>query len=194
MESFKTVKDRVETKLNVERSLFITNLAPVEDERRAKEFVAEVSKKYRDATHNCYAYRVLSKSNLVEFCSDAGEPAGTAGLPILNTLRRYQLVNVAVVVSRYFGGVKLGVRGLIEAYTKSAEEAVVKASIVEKHKAYKYRLRLDFAEYGKRMNQLQRLGAVVTSITYLEDHVLLEILSFSDLNLPNAEETEVVYI
>jgi len=136
IERFRTIEGTIETKLNIERSIFITTLKGVQTEEEAKAFISEINKKYQDATHNCPAYRVIYSGNILEFSSDAGEPSGTAGLPMLNTLRKHQLLNVAVVVTRYFGGVKLGVRGLIDAYSQAVEIAVEKAQserrIIEK--------------------------------------------------------------
>lgn len=105
----------------IEKSRFITTSRHVEGEEQAKAFIAEISAKYRDATHNCYAYVCDELGNFLRF-SDDGEPQGTAGMPILEVLRSKKLMQTAVVVTRYFGGIKLGAGGLVRAYSGSAAE------------------------------------------------------------------------
>lgn len=105
----------------IEKSRFITTSRHVEGEEQAKAFIAEISAKYRDATHNCYAYVCDDLGNFLRF-SDDGEPQSTAGMPILEVLRNKKLVQTAVVVTRYFGGIKLGAGGLVRAYSGSAAE------------------------------------------------------------------------
>ena len=105
----------------IEKSRFITTSRHVEGEEQAKAFIAEISAKYRDATHNCYAYVCDDLGNFLRF-SDDGEPQGTAGMPILEVLRNKKLMQTAVVVTRYFGGIKLGAGGLVRAYSGSAAE------------------------------------------------------------------------
>ena len=111
------------------RSLFIGHVCVARNEEEARAFVREISKKYSDATHNCWAYRVGSE-RVVEYYSDAGEPSGTAGKPILGAIQHAGVTNAIVVVTRYFGGIKLGVRGLMEAYGKGAAMALEEAGKV----------------------------------------------------------------
>lgn len=108
-----------EAELREKRSIFVGRLFRAADEEEARERIRELSRKYADANHNCWAYRV-GFPNTVEYYSDAGEPSGTAGKPILGAILRAGVVNCVIVVTRYFGGTKLGVRGLIEAYGKCA--------------------------------------------------------------------------
>lgn len=198
MEEFITVEGVIEEKVNIERSLFIATLTCVGSEKEAKEFITLINKKYQNATHNCPAYRVYDSGQLIEFSSDVGEPTGTAGLPMLNTLRKNELINVAVVVTRYFGGVKLGVRGLINAYSQAVLKAIEKArelnSIKVKKRAYKQKLKLDFLSYGKRMQQLSYFGATILDISYTEEYASVEIVHTSPLDFPEVESTEIVYI
>lgn len=105
------------------RSRFLAVVMPVRDTDEFKLRLAEIAEQHRTANHHCWAY-VLGRSGETTHCSDAGEPAGSAGKPILNVLRRHRLSNIAAVVTRYFGGIKLGVRGLIEAYGEAAELAL----------------------------------------------------------------------
>lgn len=105
----------------IERSRFITTSAHVEGEEEARAFIARISSKFKDATHNCYAYIADSTGNAPRF-SDDGEPGGTAGMPILEVIKNKKLYCTAVVVTRYFGGIKLGAGGLVRAYSGSAAE------------------------------------------------------------------------
>ena len=108
---------------NIKRSRFIANVVPCRDETTAKERLKELCAIHRQANHNCWAY-VLGTARLTEHASDAGEPSGTAGRPILGEIKRSGLINALVVVTRYFGGIKLGTRGLIEAYSATAAQAL----------------------------------------------------------------------
>ena len=105
----------------IERSRFITTSAHVEGEEQARAFIAKISERYKDATHNCYAYIADSTGNAPRF-SDNGEPSGTAGMPILDVIKNKKLFCTAVVVTRYFGGIKLGAGGLVRAYSGGTAE------------------------------------------------------------------------
>lgn len=107
----------------IERSRFIVSLKYVEDINQAKEFISQVSKDNKTANHNCWAY-VIGKNGDWAHSSDNGEPSGTAGKPILNAINKNDLTNIVIVVTRYFGGVKLGIRGLIDAYGGVSEKAI----------------------------------------------------------------------
>ncbi len=107
----------------IERSRFIVSLKYVEDINQAKEFISQVSKDNKTANHNCWAY-VIGKNGDWAHSSDNGEPSGTAGKPILNAINKHDLTNIVIVVTRYFGGVKLGIRGLIDAYGGVSEKAI----------------------------------------------------------------------
>ncbi len=116
--------------VKIQRSEFIATLYPVEDASQVKEILSEHNDKFRDATHNCYAY-IIGKKQEKQYYSDQGEPSGTAGKPILNALLQHELTNVLAVVTRYFGGIKLGVRGLIDAYHEATINAINNSNIVE---------------------------------------------------------------
>lgn len=107
----------------IDRSRFLVSLKYVEHVDDAKEFISDISKEHQNATHNCWAF-VIGKSGDYAHSSDNGEPPGTAGRPMLNAIHRSDLTNIAVVVTRYFGGVKLGIRGLIDAYGGVVEKAI----------------------------------------------------------------------
>ncbi|HEU25136.1 MAG: hypothetical protein C0176_01900 [Mesoaciditoga sp.] len=114
-------ENRIEEK--IDRSLFISTASYIENEEMAKNVIFKVSQEFKDATHNCWAYKI---GNL-QFYSDAGEPANSAGRPIMDAIRSSDVENVAVIVSRYFGGKKLGIRGLIDAYNHMAKKVLESA-------------------------------------------------------------------
>lgn len=116
-----SVSGELSTEKVIERSRFITTSAHVEGEEQARAFIAKISEKYKDATHNCYAYIADSTGNAPRF-SDNGEPSGTAGMPILDVIKNKKLFCTAVVVTRYFGGIKLGAGGLVRAYSGCTAE------------------------------------------------------------------------
>ena len=141
----------------VKRSVFIADVFPCHDEEEARQILSLTVSKYRDATHNCRAY-VLS--NGTEYSSDDGEPSGTAGRPILNAIKRSGLVNVLVIVTRYFGGVKLGVRGLIDAYGETASKSLELCGSVERVMTSALRITMGYNAVGNVTRLLETAGAV----------------------------------
>lgn len=135
----------------IEKSKFITTSAHVEGEEEAKAFIARISKEFADATHNCYAYICDEKGNFLRF-SDDGEPSGTAGMPMLEVLKAKKLVQAAVVVTRYFGGIKLGAGGLVRAYSGSVAENLTAAKFVSYEECAEGEYSVDYssAELAKR--------------------------------------------
>ena len=119
MEKYLSVSGITVTEKVIQKSRFITTSTHAESEEGAKNFIAEISSKYKDATHNCYAYICDKLGNFLRF-SDDGEPQGTAGMPMLEVLKSEKLFETAVVVTRYFGGIKLGAGGLVHAYSGCA--------------------------------------------------------------------------
>ena len=123
MEQYKTVLEGGTGEIIEKKSRFIATVRPVRNEEEALAFLEEMRKQYWDARHNCYAYSV-GRNREYTRCSDDGEPSGTAGRPMLDVILGEDIYNVAVVVTRYFGGVLLGTGGLIRAYTNAAKEAL----------------------------------------------------------------------
>ena len=123
----KTIAKPFQTSIDIKKSQFICRLFPAQTEKEAKEIINEISEKYSDATHNCTAY-VVSDS---EGYDDDGEPGGTAGRPMLNVLKKNEMENLVAIVTRYFGGIKLGAGGLVRAYSKSVLETLSIADIVD---------------------------------------------------------------
>lgn len=124
MDKYYCFKTPVTNSITIKRSEFITNLIPVTSEQEIEEHLKNLRKKYYDATHNCYAY-ILGTNNEIKYkASDDGEPSRTAGVPILDSLQKNNLTNCLCVVTRYFGGIKLGAGGLVRAYSESASSAI----------------------------------------------------------------------
>lgn len=140
-----TIAERAQTEQRIERSVFIGFAAPACNEDEARRFVAEIRELHRQATHNPFAYIVGTSNERIEYSHDHGEPSGTAGKPILGAIARLNLTNTAVVVTRYYGGKKLGVRGLIDAYGATASLALAAAGIVECQKKAALRLITEYA-------------------------------------------------
>ncbi len=123
----KTIKKPVQSEINVKKSQFICSLFPTKTKKESKAIIEKVSSEYSDATHNCTAYIVSDGEGF----DDNGEPGGTAGKPMINVLRKNELHNVTAIVTRYFGGIKLGAGGLVRAYSKSVLEAINNCEILE---------------------------------------------------------------
>ena len=146
-----TIAKDIRTELVISKSRFICSLKKVKTEEEAQEFIKAVKKEFWDATHNCSAY-VIDEQH--QRSSDDGEPSGTAGMPMLGVLRKQELQQVAAVVTRYFGGVKLGAGGLVRAYAGSVSQAVEEAGLAQKVKMGLYVFSCDPGEAGKVMNLL----------------------------------------
>ncbi len=148
------------------RSRFIGQIAPVSTPEEAAEFMGGVRAQHREASHHCYAY-VLRQGGLQRF-SDDGEPSGTAGRPILEVVRREGLVDAAVVVTRYFGGVLLGAGGLTRAYAQGAKCAVDAARVLRMRPAVVVGVDADYAQYGKITHLLPGFGAAVLDTRFTQ--------------------------
>ena len=131
MNRYVTIKNNIETEIVVKKSKFIASFIKVTSKEQAEEEIKKVKKKYFDARHNCISYRVLEDEKIVERFSDDGEPSGTAGGPMLNILQKNNLVNVLIVVTRYFGGILLGTGGLVRAYSDSLQKAIEESELLE---------------------------------------------------------------
>ena len=142
-----TIKDRVEASFIEKHSEFIGYLAPVTTNDEAVAFINEIKSKHRKATHNVYAY-ILRDDNIVRY-SDDGEPQGTAGVPVLDVLKKRGLTDICCVVTRYFGGILLGGGGLVRAYSHATSIAVDSASIMDMCSCYQLKFSTDYTLYGK---------------------------------------------
>ena len=166
-EKYLTVKCANEAEYIEKKSRFIGYVKPVSSEQEALDFIKEIRTKHYDATHNCYAYQV-GENNQLQRSSDAGEPAGTAGRPILEVIKKNDLKNTCVVVTRYFGGILLGAGGLVRAYSHAAQEGIKAAGIVEKIPASVISLTLDYNLWGKVENYLSARSLSTKDVIYME--------------------------
>ncbi len=137
-----------EAQIVEKKSRFIATVRPAASEEDALNFIAEMKKKYRDASHNCSAF-VIGEQSRLQRCSDDGEPQGTAGRPMLDVLTGEDLHNTAVVVTRYFGGTLLGTGGLIRAYEKAVQEGLKASVIAEERTGIPLTIRTDYSGIGK---------------------------------------------
>ncbi|NMB25981.1 MAG: YigZ family protein [Firmicutes bacterium] len=139
----------------IRRSKFIGAAAPARDETEALEFLEKVREEHKQATHNVYAYQIGENNQLQRF-SDDGEPSGTAGMPALEVIKNMDLRDVIVVVTRYFGGTKLGAGGLVRAYTEGAKIGILAAGIVREVLHTRYRATIDYTFAGKLENVIMQ--------------------------------------
>lgn len=165
--TLKTIKEPTEAKIKVKRSEFIACLYPVENPDAVKQTLALHNEKYKDASHNCYAY-ILGSKQEIQYFSDQGEPSGTAGKPILNVLLHYNITDVLGVVTRYFGGVKLGIRGLIDAYSEAMEAAVLQAKLVDSLALEKISIGCNYQKLDHLKKMLKPYQAELTNINFAE--------------------------
>lgn len=199
-----TVDGVTENTVEIKRSKFIATLSHVESGEDAEAFVRAVRKRYPDATHNCYAYIADELGNETRF-SDDGEPGGTAGQPMLEVLRKKGIVKAAVVVTRYFGGIKLGAGGLVAAYTDSVSEVLDAAGIRRMTECAEVTVECDYSDHSAIESALTRAGALrgeavygenVRSVWYAETDKsgeLIELVSAKSLGKVKTEITGRCY-
>lgn len=190
MELYKTVKQQAQAEQIIERSKFIAYVKPVESREEADAFIAEIRKKHKDATHNVPAM-VIGDKFQIQWASDDGEPQGTSGAPMVQMMVKEGLTNLVVVVTRYFGGVKLGTGGLVRAYTGSAKLGIEAAGICSVREICRLEVQTDYTYLAKLQNMAADALAgdadgaegteasaeyIIKEIRYT-DKVLLEILT-----------------
>ena len=145
---YQTIDTGGSAEITEKKSRFIANVFPVEEEEEALAILEQMRKKYWDARHNCWAY-VVGVEQVTARCSDDGEPAQTAGKPILDVITGLELHNVLVVVTRYFGGVLLGTGGLVRAYSKAVQEGLAASTVILKQKGIILQVTTDYTGIGK---------------------------------------------
>lgn len=167
MENYRTIQENSIHEIEIKKSRFICHLKRVETEEEAQAFIDEIKKEHWKATHNCSAY-TLGMNDEIQRAQDDGEPSGTAGVPMLEIFLKKDLKNVAAVVTRYFGGIKLGAGGLIRAYGGSVNEAVKEIGIVERQLQQLIDVTVDYSSSGKVEHALREAGYTVQDTTYAE--------------------------
>lgn len=168
----KTIAEPTQSEIKIKKSQFICRLFPSKTKAESKEIINRISEEYHDATHNCSAY-ITSDG---EGFDDNGEPSGTAGKPMLNALRKNELHNITAVVTRYFGGIKLGAGGLVRAYGKSVLEAIENSEIIEIEIYDVYRVVFPYTDI-KTINQEIRNNNLHVVEKYFDENVTYDIVS-----------------
>ncbi|WP_407415755.1 YigZ family protein [Methanobrevibacter sp.] len=168
----RTIAKAVESEINVKKSQFICHLFPTRTKKESKEIILKVNEQYSDATHNCTAYIVSDGEGF----DDDGEPGGTAGKPMINVLRKNDLHNVTAIVTRYFGGIKLGAGGLVRAYSKSVLEAINEAKILEVELYDVYTLVFEYSDIKLVDGEVRNNNLEVTNKDY-SDKVIYDVVS-----------------
>ena len=181
---FFSVDGTFENVIVISKSRFITTLLPIEDYDDALEKVKAIAKKYSDATHNCYAF-ISNESATEQRFSDDGEPQGTAGMPMLEVLRKRKVCKTLAVVTRYFGGVKLGANGLVGAYSSSVAEALDKAKLLKNEWADVVKITADYGSYKKIEEFCVKASGQVIDVVYDKDVSLV-------VALPSQNSKEVI--
>lgn len=168
------------------KSRFIATVRPVTSEEEAAAFIAEMKKKYWDAKHNCSAF-VIGEHQEISRCSDDGEPAQTAGRPMLDVLLREDIHNVAVVVTRYFGGVLLGTGGLVRAYQKAVQEGLAESILIDKKEGRRLTVGTDYNGLGKLQYMIAQKNLTLIDTLYTEK-VELELMVPADCQVEVEKE------
>lgn len=165
----KTIKESIKSEIVEKKSKFIANIYFAQTMEEAENIIKETKKKYYDARHNCSSYRVLEKGNIIEKYSDDGEPSGTAGAPMLNILQKKDLVNVVVIVTRYFGGILLGTGGLVRAYSEVTQKAIEEANLIDITMGKEYEVKVDYSNLEKLKYYAKTNNISITKIEYLNE-------------------------
>jgi len=171
---YRTVLRFATSEIEEKKSRFIASVKPVSTEQEALDFIQSLKAKYWDATHNVYAY-YIGGENIIQRFSDDGEPSGTAGLPVLEVIKRMELQDLVVVVTRYFGGTLLGAAGLIRAYSKSASAGIEAASIARRILCKEMVVTVEYTLFGKMQSQIISKGFIIKDVIYGQD---VEIIAF----------------
>ncbi len=181
----KTIKQNVQAEIIEKKSKFIANLIYVQTQEQAEEELNKIRKKYYDAKHNCFAYRITTQAGIINKSSDDGEPSKTAGAPILNIITKNELTNVLVVVTRYFGGILLGTGGLVRAYSQSTQEAIKRAEFVIEEKGYELEIRLNYNDFEKFKFYCKEKNIEIINVMYNEKIIC-------NIELNNAEKDKLL--
>ena len=168
MENYRTIRENGIHEIEIKKSRFICHLKRVESEEEAQAFIEEIKKEHWKATHNCSAY-TIGMNDDIQRAHDDGEPSGTAGVPMLEIFLKRELKNVVAVVTRYFGGTKLGAGGLIRAYGGAVNEAVDQIGVVERQLQRLIDVTVTYSQSGKVENSLREADYTIQDTLYTEN-------------------------
>jgi len=195
MEGFITIKQDIQAEIVEKKSKFIANLFYVENIEQAEKIIKETKKKYFDARHNCIAYRVIEDGQVIEKSNDDGEPSGTAGAPMLSILQKNELVNVLIIVTRYFGGILLGTGGLVRAYSSSLIKAIENSEKIKKCLGEELQVILDYNNFQNFKYYCKNNEINIAYADYKEDIVcIIEIENIKKQKLLNDFETKKIIL
>jgi len=184
--NFMTVSHNIQVKNTVKKSRFYTSVKELEKEEEIREFLKEVKKQFPDASHHCWAYKIGINEQQIKFYSDAGEPANSAGAPILQAIEQEGLANLMIIVTRYFRGIKLGIGGLIRAYRESALQGLQSAGRVEKFALREFILqRINYRELGAIIQAIESRAGRIAGVSYDEKITVITHLPESRLGWLN---------
>lgn len=181
MKTYRYVDGEYEVEIEIKRSIFIATVKGELNADEADEFVKSVRKRYPDATHNCYAYVGDELGNVTRF-SDDGEPSGTAGQPILDVLRKQNIVKTAIVVTRYFGGIKLGAGGLVGAYSGAAADGVKAGKISQKVECALVEIKSDYPTHATVEKLLRKSNVLIDEVAYCDEVTVKIFVPLDDKN------------
>lgn len=176
LEDYLTVKSEGQAEITIQKSRFIGHVKRTETEEEAQAFIRKIKKEHHQATHNCSAY-LIGDHDQIQKANDDGEPGGTAGVPMLEALKQNNLKDTCIVVTRYFGGIKLGAGGLIRAYSKSTTTALNEVGIVKRQLMKRVSITVSYPLLGKIENELHQGKYIIEETDYLENvtfHVLVK--------------------
>lgn len=165
--NYLTLKKDGNSEIVISKSRFIANCKRVETEQQAIDFIQSIKKAHRSATHNCSAY-LIGEQDQIQKASDDGEPSGTAGVPILEVLKKQHLKDTVVVITRYFGGIKLGAGGLVRAYGKATTAGIDASGIVERRLHHLMKIVVDYVWLGKLENEIRNSPYSIKNINYAD--------------------------
>ncbi|GAA4072262.1 YigZ family protein [Amphibacillus indicireducens] len=174
LETYLTVQTQGQAELMIQKSRFIGHIKRTETEEEAQAFIRQIKKEHSQATHNCSAY-LIGEHDQIQKANDDGEPSGTAGVPMLEVLKKNELKDTTIVVTRYYGGIKLGAGGLIRAYSKSTSEALKATGIVKRQLMKNISITVEYPLLGKIENELRNNNHLIVEIDYLE-HVTFNVV------------------
>ena len=183
---YRTIKKEARDKFIEKKSTFIGHIKRVQNEEEAKNFINKIKSEHREARHNVYAY-VIGENLGIQRYSDDGEPQGTGGIPVLEVIKKAEITDACVVVTRYFGGILLGAGGLTRAYTKGAAIAIKASGIVEKVSASRVIIEIEYDLLGKLQYLIEQKGWFLEGIDYGE-RVILKIIGEEETNRVIMEE------
>lgn len=163
-------EEKLEEEIVEKKSKFIATLFYIKNEEQANNLIKDIKKQYHDARHNCFAYRIMTESGVVERFSDDGEPSGTAGGPMLNILGKNNLCNVLVVVTRYFGGILLGTGGLVRAYSDATIKVINSATIARETIGLEAEIEIEYAQLEGFKYYCNKNNILIVNVVY-EDSI-----------------------